>query len=449
MTSRFDGDAAGDSWRMPRSLEGAGAAPAMPAPSRRARVVVLGAGFGGLSAVLGLARAPVDITVVDRRNYHLFQPLLYQVATAGLAPSDIASPIRGILRRQQNVRVLMARVRGVDLQQRRVLFDRLSLPYDYLVVATGSRDAYFGHDDWEDVAPGLKKIDDATDLRRRILSAFERAESTDDPVERQRQLSFVVVGAGATGVELAGAIAELARHALARDFRRIDTRSARIVIVEAGPRALPAFPETLSAAAARSLKVLGVELRTGARVTAIDAGGVMLGDERIAAATVIWAAGVIASPAAKWLGAEADRAGRAIVGPDLSLPGHPEVYVIGDTAHVRGHDDKPLPGIAPVAKQQGRYVARRIAKLVHGVEPTAAFRYRHLGHLATLGRRAAVADFGFLRLSSWPAWWLWGLVHVYFLIGFRNRLVVLLDWFWAYLTFQQGSRLITGSEGES
>ncbi len=408
------------------------------------RVVIIGAGFAGLTAAKRLGKAPVQLTVIDRRNYHLFQPLLYQVATAGLSPADIATPIRSILRHQRNTTVLLGRVTGVDKDARTVEMDGRRIPYDMLVVATGARHAYFGHDDWEGVAPGLKKIDDATDIRRRILAAFESAETTEDEAERRRLLTFVVIGAGPTGVELSGAIAELARKALASDFRNIEPRATRVVLVEAGPRVLATFPESLSAAAERSLQKLGVEVRLGQPVTRCDGGGVTIAGERIEARTILWAAGVAASPAATWLDAEADRAGRVKVEPDLTLSGHPEVFVLGDTATMAGADGRPLPGIAPVAKQQGRYAAEVIVVRLEGGPAPPVFRYRHLGNLATVGRKVAVADFGFARLHGRAAWLLWGLVHVYFLIGFRNRLAVLLDWLWAYVTFQRGSRLITG-----
>lgn len=414
-------------------------------PADRPRVVIVGAGFGGLSAARGLARAPVDVIVIDRHNYHLFQPLLYQVATAALSPADIAAPIRGILRRQRNASVLLGRVIGVDTAAHEVILEDRRIAYDYLVLATGARHAYFGNDAWEAFAPGLKKIDDATDIRRRILLAFERAETSLDPAERRRLLTLAVIGGGPTGVEMAGAIAELAKMALAEDFRAIDPRQARILLVEAGPRLLPAFPEKLSATARKDLEKLGVEVRTGAAVTGCDAEGITVGAEHIASGCVIWAAGVAASPAAKWLGVEADRAGRVKVDATLAVPGLDDVFVIGDTAEVAGADGKPLPGVAPVAKQQGEYVARLIAARSRGKPPPGPFRYRNLGNLATIGRKAAVADFGWIRLSGRLAWLLWGSVHIMFLIGFRNRLAVLLDWLWAYVTFQRGARLITGS----
>ncbi|TAJ81624.1 NAD(P)/FAD-dependent oxidoreductase [Reyranella sp.] len=410
----------------------------------RPRIVIIGAGFGGLSAAHALGGANADVTVIDRRNYHLFQPLLYQVATAGLSPAQIASPIRAILRRAANVRVVLGRVSGIDKQRRMVKVDSLEIGYDYLVLATGSRHAYFGHDEWERVAPGLKKIDDATGIRRRILTAFEHAESMAPAEERARFLTFVVVGGGPTGVEMAGAIAELAHVALRQDFRTINPREARIVLVEAGPRVLPAFPPTLSAAAQKALERLHVEVRLGTPVSNCDESGVTIGSEHLAASTIVWAAGVAASSAARWLGTEKDRVGRVVVGPDLTVPDHPEIFVIGDTAHALGKDGKPLPGLAPVAKQQGAYIAKVLRARLAGKNPPSPFRYRDWGTLATIGRRAAVADFGWLRLHGTIAWLLWGLIHVSFLIGFRNRFVVMLDWIWSYVTFQSGARLITG-----
>jgi NADH dehydrogenase len=412
-------------------------------PARRPRVVILGAGFGGINAAIGLRKADVDVIVIDRRNYHLFQPLLYQVATAGLSPAQIAMPIRHILARQKNATVLMEKVEGVDTQARLVITEGRRIPYDRLVIATGARHAYFGHDEWEDIAPGLKTIGDATEIRARILTAFEKAEVTDDPDLRSKLLTFVVVGGGPTGVELAGAIVELARKAIVRDFRNIDSSTARVILVEAGLRLLPAFPEDLSASAKRQLEKLGVEVRLGHAVTQCDANGVTLADgEPIASASVLWAAGVMASRAAKWLHVEADRAGRVIVQDDLSVPSHPEIFVIGDTALVKGADGRPVPGVAPAAKQMGRYVANLIKARLAG-KAVVPFRYIDYGNLATIGRKAAVADFGRLRLSGFVAWLLWSFAHLWFLVGFRNRIVVFLDWAWAYATFDRGARLIT------
>lgn len=413
-------------------------------PARRPRVVILGGGFGGLNAAIALRGAPVDVTVIDQRNHHLFQPLLYQVATAGLSPAQIATPIRRILSRQKNATVLMETVRAVDAAARTVTTCTRTLPYDYLVLATGARHAYFGHDDWADAAPGLKTVTDATAIRARILTAFERAEASDDASQRRGLLTFVVVGGGPTGVEMAGAIAELARKAITADFRNIDAAAARIVLVEAGDRVLPSFPPDLSEAARRQLVRLGVEVRLGDAVTACDAHGVSLaGGERIDAATIVWGAGVMASPAGRWLGAPTDRAGRVQVTGNLSVPGHPNVFAIGDTASARGPDGRPVPGVAPAAKQMGRYVARMIAADIAG-RGLPPFAYRDFGNLATIGRKAAVADFGRVRLTGFPAWLVWSLAHLWFLIGFRNRLVVFMDWAWAYATFDRSARLITG-----
>ncbi|WP_374379671.1 NAD(P)/FAD-dependent oxidoreductase [Dongia sp.] len=412
-------------------------------------VVILGAGFAGLTAAQGLARARCRITLIDRRNYHLFQPLLYQVATAALSPAEIAVPIRSILRKQKNVSVLMGRVQGIDRTRRLVMVDQSEVSYDQLIVATGARHGYFGHDDWEAVAPGLKKIDDATQIRRQLLLAFEQAESTSDQELRKALLTFVVIGGGPTGVELAGAIAELARQALVEDFREIDPSQARIVLVEAGSRLLAAFPESLSRAAFAALTELGVEVLLGQAVTNCSSEGVCLGSLEIPSRSVIWAAGVAASPAARWLGCERDRAGRAIVGADLSLPNSPEIFVIGDTASVMS-DGRPVPGLAPAAKQMGAYVAKVLLARVNGKEPPPAFRYKHLGSLATIGRQKAVADFGRLQLRGRLAWFLWGIVHVIFLIGVRSRVQVALQWLWAYATYERGARLITspGSSGD-
>jgi NADH dehydrogenase len=414
-------------------------------PLSRPRVVIVGAGFGGLSAAKALAHAPFDVTIVDRHNYHLFQPLLYQVATAGLSPADIASPIRGILRSQENATVVLAKVSGVDLARSEVIAEGRRIPFDHLIIATGAEHAYFGHD-WASYAPGLKTIDDATYLRRRILLAFERAEAETDPDERRRLLNFVVVGGGPTGVEMAGAIAELAQRALALDFRSIDPRFARVILVEAAPRLLTPFDPSLSEAAKRSLEQLGVEVRLGAGVSDCDCGKVLLGDERIETRTIVWAAGVRASPAADWLGAECDRAGRVKVEADLSVPGHPNIFVIGDVALATGSDGKPLPGIAPVAKQQGKYVADVLMARAQA-KTTAPFRYRDFGSLATIGRKRAVAQVGKLKISGFIAWVLWSVAHIYFLIGFRNRLIVAMNWAWNYVTFQRGTRLITGMSG--
>ena len=411
-------------------------------PDGPIRVVVIGAGFAGLSAAQSLSHMQVALTVIDQRNHHLFQPLLYQMATAGLSPADIATPIRSLFSGRRNVRVLLGQVTGVDTLAREVLLDEKRVPYDVLVVATGARHAYFGHDDWEKFAPGLKQIEDATSIRRRILIAFEHAEAEEDPDERRRLLTFAVIGAGPTGVELAGAIAELAKVALARDFRTIDPLDARIILIQAADRVLPTFPSTLSQKARDALAALGVEVRTGTAVTECTARHVAVGTERIAAGTILWAAGVMASPAAGWLGAAHDGAGRVIVERNLTLPDHPDIFVIGDTACVPGPDGKPLPGVAPVAKQQGLYVAQSIRARLAGAS-VAPFHYRHLGSLATIGRGRAVADFGWIRLSGRLAWLLWGLVHITFLIGFRNRIVVLMDWLWAYVTFKRGARLIT------
>jgi NADH dehydrogenase/putative oxidoreductase len=412
-------------------------------------VVIVGAGFGGLAAARSLRWCKARVTLIDRRNYHLFQPLLYQVATASLSPADIATPIRTLLRQQFNTTVHYGRVTGIDRQAKAVLLDDRRLSYDYLVLATGARHDYFGKDEWEDTAPGLKKIDDATAIRRRILVAFERAEACADDTERAALLTFVVVGAGPTGVELSGAIAELARQGMERDFRRFDPGAARVILVQAGPRVLPTFPETLSARAKAALEGLGIEVRLDCRVSAVDAAGVMIGEERIAARTVLWAAGVAASPAAKWLGAPADRAGRIKVRPDLSVPEAADVFAIGDTALIEQSGGMPVPGLAPAARQGGEYVARVIRARIEGRAAPGPFRYRHLGSMATIGRKAAIAELGSLKLWGMPAWWLWGVVHVAFLVGARNRFAVMLDWAWAYLTYRRSIRLITGAEEES
>jgi NADH dehydrogenase len=413
-------------------------------------VVVIGAGFGGLQTVHGLAGAPVRITVVDRRNHHLFQPLLYQVATASLATSEIAWPIRHLLRRRREVTTLLGSVVGVDKIQRRVVLgDGGELNYDTLVIATGARHAYFGHDDWEPYAPGLKTLEDATTIRRRILRAFEEAECEGDPERRKALLTFVVIGAGPTGVELAGTIAELARLTLVKEFRNFDSRMTRVILIEAGPRVLPAFREEHSAYAQDVLEKLGVEVRVGEAVTECTAAGVIRGGEAIAASTVVWAAGVQASPAAEWVGIPADRAGRAIVEPDLTAPDYPEIFILGDTAAVTAPDGRPVPGIAPAAKQQGKHVAATIRARLSGEAVAKPFRYRHPGSLATIGKRRAVIDFGHLQLRGALAWWIWGLAHIYFLIGVRNRLTVALSWLWNYLRDQRSSRLITQGHREA
>ncbi|MEQ9563844.1 MAG: NAD(P)/FAD-dependent oxidoreductase [Woeseiaceae bacterium] len=413
-------------------------------PEHRPRVLIVGAGFGGLFAVRGLRKTAVDITLVDQHNYHLFQPLLYQVATAGLAPSDIAWPVRGILSKQKNVTVLLDRVTGVDTGAKEVITGSNRIPFDYLVLATGARHAYFGHGDWEPHAPGLKSIDDATSIRRRILMAFERAEMTGDDDERKSLLTFVIVGAGPTGVELAGTIAELARRTLAADFRRIDSRSARVILVEAGPRVLPTLSEKLSAYAKKALEKLGVEVLLGQAVTHCDAKGVALADARIRSATVLWAAGVAASPAGRWIGAETDRSGRVIVNNDLSAANQPNIFVIGDTASVMDQAGNPVPGVAPAAKQQGRYVAKVIRSRVDNGKTPEPFRYWHTGNLATIGRKSAVIELPFIRMKGFLAWWVWGIAHIYFLIGVRSPMTVAINWFWQYLTYGRGARLITG-----
>lgn len=418
------------------------------ADQKKPVVIVVGAGFGGLSAARELAGSDAEVIIVDRRNHHIFQPLLYQVATAGLSPAEIAGPIRSIVSDQKNVTVVLGSVTGVDPVARTVRVDNgvraAKLRYDHLVLATGARHAYFGNDHWERFAPGLKTIEDATAIRRRLLWAFERAEMTDDPAEREANLTMVVVGGGPTGVELAGSIAELAKAALAKDFRRIDPRKAKVLLVEAGPRLLPSFPENLSEAARKSLASLGVIVRTSARVMDCNAEGVVVGEEHIPAATVLWAAGVQASPAAQWLDVAADRAGRVQVAADFSVPGCPGVYAIGDTAAITDANGVAVPGVAPAAKQAGRYVGELIARSLSGAGGMAPFRYRNYGNLATIGRHAAVADFGRIRLAGGLAWWLWGVAHIFFLIDFRNRVVVSLNWLWSYMTFGRGARLITG-----
>ena len=406
--------------------------------------MIVGAGFGGLFAAQALRGVDADITLIDKKNYHLFQPLLYQVATAGLAPSDIAWPIRGILHRQKNVTVLLDEVCDVDVEQSKVVTGNRTLDFDYLILATGAQHAYFGHSEWERHAPGLKSIDDATRIRHRVLMAFEQAEMSSDVAARERLLTFLVVGAGPTGVELAGTIAELAHWTLAADFRRIDSRSARVILLEAGPRILPSMPDELSDYALNALRSLGVEVRLGEAVTDCNSKGVVVGGEYLASATILWAAGVAASPAGEWLDAETDQAGRVIVENDLSVKGHDNLFVIGDTAAVMDDAGNPVPGIAPAAKQQGRFVGRLIRQRIENRATRVSFRYRHTGNLATIGRKSAVIEFPFMNISGWLAWWIWGIAHIYFLIGVRSPILVALNWFRQYLTYGRGARLITG-----
>ncbi|KRB86904.1 hypothetical protein ASE00_06230 [Sphingomonas sp. Root710] len=420
---------------------------AIPAPVRaRRRVVIVGAGFGGLSAAKELARHDVDIVLIDKQNHHLFQPLLYQVATAGLSPADIAQPIRSIVRKQARTQVLLDSVDAVDRAAQRVsLASGASIDYDALIIATGARHSYFGAS-WADRAPGIKTIDDAVSVRRTILLALERAETNrqEHLAERAEYLTFVVVGGGPTGVEMAGAIAELARSAAETEFPHITRHCVRVILVQSEQRLLPSFPASLSESAKKALEGLGVQVRLGSRVTVIDDEGVIIGNQRIAASTVIWAAGVRASPAAEWLNAAADRAGRVIVGSDLAVPGTDNIFVIGDTAAVIDAGGNAVPGIAPAAKQQGRHAARTIVARLLARRDPGRFRYQSFGNLATIGRKCAVVDLGWLRLSGMTAWLLWSAAHIYFLIGFRNRLIVCANWLWNYLTFDRGARLITG-----
>jgi len=406
----------------------------------RPRIIVIGGGFAGLWAVRGLQRTQADVLLVDRCNHHTFQPLLYQVATAGLAAPSIAAPLRHILRNQRNVTVLLGEVRLIDVSARHVVVDGRAYPYEYLLLATGSTHAYFGHDEWEVHAPGLKTLEDALHIRGRLLTAFERAEASSDPQQRAAWLSFVIVGGGPTGVELAGTLAEIARHTLKKEFRHIDPATAAVLLIEAGPRVLPAFPPALSASAQRQLERLGVVVRTGHAVTQVTAHGALIGAERVAARTVLWAAGVASSPLARSLGVSLDRAGRVPVEADLSVTGHPEVFVAGDLARVP-YGSGTVPGLAPAAKQMGRYVSAALRGRIAG-RRVAPFRYHHYGSLATIGRMAAVVDFGRVRLSGLLAWWLWLVAHIFFLIGFRNRVVVLIDWASAYWTYQRGARII-------
>jgi NADH dehydrogenase len=412
------------------------------------RIVIVGAGFGGLNAARALAKAPVQITVIDRKNFHTFQPLLYQVATAGLSPGEIAEPIRSILRPHRNVEVLMSEVTGFDLEGRVVETPDLRIPYDYLIVAAGATHSYFGHEDWEVFAPGLKTIEDALEIRRRVLLAFELAERQAAAGETESPLNFVVVGGGPTGVELAGTLAEISHYALAHDFRSIDPARTHILLIEGGPRLLPTYAEDLSRSAEEQLRGLGVEVRTSAMVTQVEAGAVQLGATRLPATVVLWAAGVAASPLGKKLGAAVDRAGKVPVNPDLSLPAHPEVFVIGDLAAAKDEQGKLLPGVAPVAIQQGKFVAKLIreeVRLATRLKSRPQFHYWDKGSLATIGRAAAVAQFGKIHISGFIAWLSWLFVHILFLIGFRNRLLVFIQWAWSYVTYERGARLITGS----
>ena len=416
----------------------------MPLP----HVVIIGGGFGGLFAAKALRRMPVKVTLVDRHNHHVFQPLLYQVATAGLSPGDIAAPIRWVLRHHDNARVLLGEVRGIDLSARRVDLDHSdALSYDYLIVAAGAGSSYFGHDDWAPHAPSLKTLDDALNVRARMLLAYERAERSTDPADRARLLTFVLVGGGATGVEMAGAIAEIARQTLSQEFRSISTAEARVLLVEAGPTILAPFPESLRDAARRSLARLGVDVREKTTVTRIEEGRVWLGDEMIEAGTILWTAGVSASPLGATLGVPRDRAGRVLVESDLSVPGHPEAFVIGDMAGLVDASGKQYPGVSQVAMQQAAHAARMIGRTLDQ-QPRRPFHYKDLGNMATIGRNAAIADLGWLRIAGFPAWLLWLFIHIVWLIGFRNRLTVLLQWAAAYLTYQRSVRLITRTDGK-
>jgi NADH dehydrogenase len=408
----------------------------------RPRVVVIGAGFAGLNAAKALSNAPVDVTVVDRKNHHTFQPLLYQVALAVLSPAEIASPVRTVLRRASNTEVLLGEVSGFDLQKRLVRLDGLDLPYDYLIVAAGATHAYFGHPEWEAFAPGLKTLEDATEIRRRILLTFETAERELIAGRTPPPLNFVVVGAGPTGVELAGAISDIAGRHLMKEFRAIDPRRSRIILLEGGPRVLPVYPEDLSASAERQLKEMGVEVRTNAMVTNIEPGMVSVGNEKIPASVILWGAGVSASPLGRMLGVPTDKAGRVVVQPDLTVPGHPEVFVAGDLASAKRHNGQPVPGVAPAAIQMGKFAARQIKRTVAG-KPRETFEYLDKGSLATIGRSRAVADLGKLHISGYFAWLAWLFIHLLFLIGFRNRLFVMIEWAWAYLTYNHSARLIT------
>lgn len=410
------------------------------------QVVIIGGGFAGLNAAKGLGGVSgIDVTLVDRTNHHLFQPLLYQVAMAGLSPADIAAPIRSLLSKWRNIRVLQGEVRSLDLVRKVAVVDFGELPFDYLIVACGARHSYFGHDEWEEFAPGLKTVEQATEIRRRVLSAYEEAERTTSPEDRKRLLTFVVVGGGPTGVELAGAMGEMSRFTLAKDFRQIDVKLARVILLEAGPRILPMFSEQQAARAARDLEHLGVQIWTSSAVTAIDADGVQLGSERLRSATVLWAAGVKATPLGQGAGLDVDRQGRVVVEPDLSVKGHPNVFVAGDAACFTHQTGKPLPGTAPVAMQQGRYLARLIRRETAG-QPRQPFHFVDKGQMATIGRSRAIVEMGRLKLAGFTAWLLWLIVHIYYLTGFKNRLLVVLQWAWSYLTFRRGARLIVSKE---
>jgi NADH dehydrogenase len=416
----------------------------MESKANKPRVVIVGGGFGGLAAATELKGAGVDITLIDKRNHHLFQPLLYQVATTSLGPSEIAWPIRQLVHKRPEITTLMGRVAGVDTAANTVRLEHGAvIPFDYLILATGAQHAYFGHDDWEPFAPGLKTLEDATAMRRRLLMAFERAELETDPAKRRALLTFVIIGAGPTGVELAGAIIELARITLKRDFRNIHPEEARVVLIEAGPRVLANFKPEMSAYAERALKELGVEVELNKAVTAVAADGVTYGGETLKSETIIWAAGVLASPAARWLGAEADRAGRVKVNPDLSVPGHPNIFAIGDTMTATTPDGKPVPGIGDAAKQGGRHAAKVIKARLAGDRRPMPFVYKHLGDIATVGRSRALIDFGWIRLTGWIGWWAWSVAHIYFLIGLKNRIFIALNWLWILLTGYRSARLIT------
>jgi len=416
----------------------------MQESAQQPHVVIIGAGFGGLAAAREFGGAPVRVTVIDRRNYHLFVPLLYQVATAALSPADVSAPIRAVLSRHANIQVVLGEVTGIDRERRRVLLGERTVPYDYLVIATGSGQSYFGHDEWAEHAPGLKTIEDAREIRGRLLMAFEQAETIEDPEERRRLMTIVLVGGGPTGVEMAGAIAELTRDTLRREFRHIRPEHARIILLEAMPRLLGAFPEELARFARRRLERLGVEIKLDCPVEGVDATGVTACGERIEAAIVVWTAGVAASTAGDWLAVETTKAGQIEVDANLAVPGLDRVFAIGDTARALDQDGKPLPGLAQVAKQQGAYLGRALARVAAGKPWPGPFRFRDYGNMATIGRHAAIADFGWWRTGGAIAWWLWGMVHIYLLIGFRNRLLVAMHWLWIYLTKQRHARLITG-----